>query len=134
METHESVKREYQQPLSLHVKAERTEAVGDAAWPFRERRLALLSQLATDGGSAVAGRSGVGDEVSSPEKLFKLIDKSLWHQYSAGCAKLHLKMEALLGYKILVVQPPFRAYFRRAATSRITLLIEFKLLVMHETG
>eukprot|EP00965_Chrysotila_dentata_P149708 4943479-Pleurochrysis_carterae.AAC.1 len=43
-------------------------------------------------------------------------------------------MGALLGHKVLMVQPPFRAWFRRAASSRTTLLIEFQRIVMHETG
>eukprot|EP00965_Chrysotila_dentata_P161088 5318792-Pleurochrysis_carterae.AAC.1 len=57
-----------------------------------------------------------------------------WHKYSAGCAKLHVKMGALLGHKVLMVQPPFRAWLWRAASSRTTLLMEFKLIVMHAKG
>eukprot|EP00965_Chrysotila_dentata_P153874 5086086-Pleurochrysis_carterae.AAC.1 len=73
-------------------------------------------------------------ETRLPEKLYELMGENNWHKYSAGCVKLQVKMGALLGHKVLMVQPPFRASFWRAASSRTTLLIEFKLIVMHETG
>eukprot|EP00965_Chrysotila_dentata_P076773 2534604-Pleurochrysis_carterae.AAC.1 len=62
------------------------------------------------------------------------MEEQKWHKWSVGRCKLHVKAGAQLGYKFLMIQPPFKAWFRRAASGRTTLLIAFKLLVMHESG
>eukprot|EP00965_Chrysotila_dentata_P173839 5738838-Pleurochrysis_carterae.AAC.1 len=136
METHETVRMDIGASISSHSRYISKQSAQE---PFVTLRGLSESGVRRNFRSwpqkpAPQTQGAVVWEASSPEKLYELMGESPCHKYSAGCVKLHVKMGALIGYKILIVQPPFRAWFKRAASSRTTLLIEFKLLVMHERG
>eukprot|EP00965_Chrysotila_dentata_P222420 6192957-Pleurochrysis_carterae.AAC.1 len=136
METHETVRVEIGASISSHCRYMSKQSAQEPLVTLRGLSESGVRRFFRSWPQTPAAQTqgAVVWETSSPEKLYELMGESPWHKYSAGCVKLHVKMGALLGYKILMVQPPFRAWFRRAASSRTTLLIEFKLLVMHETG
>eukprot|EP00965_Chrysotila_dentata_P198074 6178575-Pleurochrysis_carterae.AAC.9 len=74
-------------------------------------------------------------KVTSPEELhiIRLAEKQ-WHCRSAGSCKLHVKTAALVGQNILMMQPILKAWYKRAAPGRTTLVIALKVLVLTESG
>eukprot|EP00965_Chrysotila_dentata_P145086 4791000-Pleurochrysis_carterae.AAC.2 len=74
-------------------------------------------------------------EINSPEQLYTQLGKRQWHRYGIGCCKLHLRAGMILGRIILMVQPSFRAWYKRSErTKRTVLIIEYKVVALHESG
>eukprot|EP00965_Chrysotila_dentata_P087980 2904366-Pleurochrysis_carterae.AAC.1 len=56
-----------------------------------------------------------------------------WHQWSVGCCKLHKKAGQAVGHAVLMIMPRFVAWMKRAKSGRTSLVVEFKVVVVHES-
>ena len=72
--------------------------------------------------------------VDTPMDLLPLLRVERWHQMGWGPSKLHVRSKEIQGKRILLAQPPFKAWFKRCPRGRTTLIVTFKLWTMDDAG
>eukprot|EP00965_Chrysotila_dentata_P051172 1696179-Pleurochrysis_carterae.AAC.1 len=73
-------------------------------------------------------------EALNPEDLLTRLRLEMWHKMGWGPCKLHVRSKEKVGRRLLMAQPPFKAWFKRCARARTQFVIKHKLLVMDEGG
>mmetsp|Transcript_5831 Transcript_5831/g.12742 ORF Transcript_5831/g.12742 Transcript_5831/m.12742 type:complete len:266 (-) Transcript_5831:3580-4377(-) len=127
-----TVQEELNALLSLHCRHMTKECSQEPIIRLRGLAASGIERYFEGWPSRTAGGATIW-EVLSPEELHVLLLRKQWHRWSAGCCKLHIKTGTAVGRNVLMIQPKFKAWLKRAANGRTTVVIAFKVMVLTES-